>query len=160
MPYGEALSEKLALVGFVSTSHAFAGSSRATATIDMDIFRRALVIVQAKTTGTAATTHGGVSCRIFDATNTGKCATTCLIDGTGIQMTTIGGAYAYQSVYEVRSEQLGQVTTRPGTGRFFRARLVGTTLKATASVIVLGDTSRFGPASDYDLASVAEIKTS
>jgi len=158
MPYGEALSEKLALVGYIATSHGFAGSSRATATIDMDIFRRALVIVQSKVTGTVATTHGGVSLRIFDATNTGKCASTCLIDGTGIQMTTT--TRGYQSVYEVRSEQLGQVTARPGTGRFFRARLVGTTLKATASVIVLADTSRFGPASDYDLASVAEIKTS
>lgn len=156
MPYGEELSEKLGLVGYVSTSHAFAATSKATATIDMDIFRRCLIIVQGKTTGTVATTHGGLTLKIFDATNTGKCASTAIITGTGIQLSTT--TRAYQGVYEVRAEQLGKKTTRAGTGRFFRARVIGQTLKAIANVVVLADTSRFGPASDYDLATVAEIE--
>jgi len=153
----QALSEQLALVGYISTSHGFAATSKATATIDMDIFRRAMVILQGKVTGTVSTTHGGLTLKIFDATNTGKCASTAIITMTGLQLPTT--TRAYQCIAEVRSEMLGKKTARTGTGRFFRARVINGTLKAIANVVVLGDTSRYGPASDYDLATVAEIET-
>ena len=153
----EALSEKLALVGYVSTSAGFAATSKQTTTIDMDIFRRAMVILQGKVSSTVATTHGGLVLKIFDATNTGKCATTALITMAGLQLPTT--TRAYQCIAEVRSEMLGMKTARPGTGRFFRARVVNGTLKAIANVIVLGDTARYGPASEYDLSTVAEIET-
>ena len=153
----EALSEKLALVGYVSTSAGFAATSKQTTTIDMDVFRRAMVILQGHVTSTLATSHGGLVLKIFDATNTGKCATTALITMTGLQLPTT--TRGYQCIAEVRSEMLGTKTARAGTGRFFRARVIGTTLKSIANVIVLGDTARYGPASDYDLSSVAEIET-
>ena len=153
----EALSEKLALVGYVSTSYGFAATSKQTATIDMDIFRRAMIILQGKVSSTVATTNGGLVLKIFDATNTGKCASTAIITMTGLQLaaTTRG----YQCIAEIRAEQLGKKTARAGCGRFFRARVINGTLKAIANVIVLGDTARYGPASDYDLSSVAEIET-
>ena len=153
----EALSEKLALVGYVSSSYGFAASSKQTATIDMDIFRRAMIILQGKVSSTPATTHGGLVLKIFDATNTGKCASTAIITMAGLQLPVT--TRAYQCIAEIRSEQLGHKTARPGTGRFFRARVINGTLKAIANVIVLGDTARYGPASDYDLATVAEIET-
>jgi hypothetical protein len=153
----EALTEKLALVGYVSSSYGFAASSKQTATIDMDVFRRAMIILQGKVSSTVATTNGGLVLKIFDATNTGKCASTAIITMTGLQLTTT--TRAYQCIAEIRSEQLGKKTARPGTGRFFRARVINGTLKAIANVIVLGDTARYGPASDYDLATVAEIET-
>lgn len=152
----QALSEKLAIVGYVSTSHGFVATSKATATIDMDIFNRVIVILQGKVTGTVSTTHGGLTLKIFDATNTGKCASTALMSCDGLQLPTT--TRAYQCVAEVRSEQVGKATARTGTGRFIRARVVNGTLKAIANVIVLGDTSRYGPASQYDLSSVAEIE--
>ena len=153
----EALSEKLALVGTVFSSYGFAASSKQTATIDMDIFRRAMVILHGKVSSTVSTTHGGLTLKIFDATNTGKCASTAIITLAGLQLPTT--TRSYLAVAEVRSEMLGKKTARAGTGRFFRARVINGTLKATADVIVLGDTARYGPASDYDLATVAEIET-
>jgi hypothetical protein len=155
----QALSEQLALVGYISTSAGFTGASKQTATIDMDIFRRALIILQGHVATTLATTHGGLTLSIWDAGATGTNPSTAIITCTGLQLskTTRG----YQTIAEVRSEQLNTVVSSAATyGRFFQARVKNGTLKAIANVIVLGDTARYGPASDYDLASVAEIKTS
>ena len=155
----EALSERLALVGYVSTSAGFAAASKQTATIDMDIFRRALIILQGHVTSTLATTHGGLTLSIWDSGATGTTPSTAIITCTGLQLskTTRG----YQTIAEVRSEQLGKVVSSAATyGRFIRARVKNGTLKAMANVVVLGGDCRYGPASDYDLASVAEIKTS
>ena len=156
MGYTEALSEKLAIVGYVFSSTGFSGSSKETATIDMDKFRRALVILQGKVDTTVATTNGGLVMKLFDCTNTGKCASTAFMTCTGLQLPTT--TRGYQSIAEVRSEMLGKKTTRAGTGRFFRARVINGTLDAIANIIVLGGDCRYGPASDYDLSSVAEIK--
>lgn len=151
----EALSEKLALVGYISSSAGFSGASKQTCTIDMDIFRRAMVILQGHVDTTLATTHGGLVLKIFDATVTGTTPTTAIITMAGLQLPTT--TRGYQNIAEVRSEQLGKKAT--GYGRYFRARVINGTLDAIASVIVLGDTARYGPASDYDLSSVAEIET-
>ena len=151
----EALSEKLALVGYVSTSSGFAAASKQTATIDMDIFRRAMIILQGHVTTTLSTTHGGLTLKVFDAAVSGTTPTTAIITMTGLQLPTT--TRGYQCIAEVRSEQLGKKAS--GYGRYIRARVKNGTLKAIANVIVLGDTSRYGPASDYDLSSVAEIET-
>ena len=157
MGYTEALSEKLALVGYISTSAGLSGASKQSATIDMDIFRRALIILQAHAAETIATTNGGAVLTIWDSGATGTTPSTAIITMTGLQMPTT--SKAYQCIAEVRAEQLGKVNTGSTYGRFFRARVLHGTLDAISNVIILGDTSRYGPASDYDLASVAEIKT-
>jgi len=154
----EALHERVALVGYVTTSAGFAATSKTSATIDMDIFRRAIVILQGKVATTLATTHGGLTLKIFDSGATGTMPSTAVISCTGLQLTTT--TRGYQTIAEVRSEQLGTVATGSTYGRFFRARVVGTTLKAIANVIVLGGDCRYNPASDHDLSSVAEIKSS
>ena len=153
----EALSERLALVGYIATSAGFSGASKQTATIDMDIFRRALVILQGHVDTTIATTHGGLVLKIFDSGATGTTPSTALITCTGLQLATT--TRGYQTIAEVRSEQLGKVVTGSTYGRYFRARVINGTLDAIANVIVLGGDCRYNPASDYDLSSVAEIKT-
>ena len=157
MGYTEALSEKLALVGYISTSAGLSGASKQSATIDMDIFRRAMIILQGHAAETIATTHAGIVLSIWDSGATGTTPSTAIITMTGLQLPTT--SKAYQCIAEVRAEQLGKVNTGSTYGRFFRARVKHGTLDSISNVIILGDTSRYGPASDYDLASVAEIKT-
>ena len=155
----EALYERVALVGYVSTSHGFVAASKQTATIDMDIFRRAIIILQGKVTGTVSTTHGGLTLTVWDSGATGTTPSTAIITCTGLQLTTT--TRGYQAIAEVRSEQLNTVVSSAATyGRFIRARVLNGTLKAIANVIVLGGDCRYNPASDYDLSTVAEIKSS
>ena len=155
----EALSERLALVGYIATSAGFSGASKQTATVDMDIFRRAMVILQGHVDTTIATTHGGLVLKIFDSGATGTTPSTAIITCTGLQLTTT--TRGYQTIAEVRSEQLNTVVSSAATyGRFIRARVKNGTLKAIANVIVLGGDCRYNPASDHDLSSVAEIKSS
>ncbi|RMG90728.1 MAG: hypothetical protein D6706_18990, partial [Chloroflexi bacterium] len=75
-----------------------------------------------------------------------------LLTGKSItQLTQAGTDSNKQVLVEVRADELSAGYTH------LRGRLIIGTAASDAAVIALGGDARYGPASDYDLASVDEI---
>jgi hypothetical protein len=140
------LSERLAVVGAVDPDANSAGTLY-TDNVDMADFAEALFIGML---GTGVTTGSFVFDLVEDT-----------IDGTGTGAQTLTPARAAaalttgdndsQVVIQVRAEDLSEGY------QYVRGRLVMTTAGADAGMLAIAGRPRFHPASDYDLASVAEI---
>lgn len=141
--YTERLSEQLAVVATIDPQSI--SSSANTDVIDMQRFNRVLFILL---TGTISST-GTVDFDVYKgATNS---PSTKMTGKSITQLTQAGSGSDSQVVIEVTAEELG-----PGY-RYIKGTWTRGTANALGAVVVLGDCDRYGPASDHDLSSVAEI---
>ncbi|MCA9906244.1 MAG: hypothetical protein KC547_20455 [Anaerolineae bacterium] len=145
------LSERLAVIATIDPDVTAAGTV-ITDEIDMSKYRRVMFIVMAGTLGSSATldfsVKGGAS------SNAGSHSTA--ITGKSITQLTQAGtdesdrqAIVEVSATEVRAQSL----------RYIEGSLVVATASSDAAVIVLGEPAHALPATEIDLASVAEIVT-
>ena len=144
MSYTAHLTERLKLHSLVMTSACDVTGSKQTATIDMSLYRRLLVIglVQnSKETNTVP--HATI--KILDSTVTGTTATTSITSGTTMSQT---AGVMRNRVLEIRDENVGKKTTRSGTGRYVRVRGVYGTRGAQVALIVIAGDPRFGAQSN------------
>jgi hypothetical protein len=139
------LSERLAVVGVVDPDANAAGTFYTDA-VDMSLFDEVMII---GLLGTSVTTGSHVFSAI-EGTATGTGSGYQLLSGRAATALT-SGDNDNQVVINVRASELS-------TGyRYVRGRLVATTAGADAAIVTIAGRPRFHPASNNDLASVAEI---
>ncbi len=141
-----ALNEQLAVVATIDPD-AYGTGTQNSDYINMENFRRVLFIVQAGTLGTSGTLDFEVH-EAKDSSGTDE----QLLTGKSItQLTQAGTDSDKQVLVEVRADELSKGYTH------LRGRLIIGTAGSDAAVLALGANARYGPASDFDLASVDEI---
>ena len=142
-------SHRMAVAGVIDPD-AYVASTVVSAWIDMAVFNEIMAIITAGTLGTSATLDAKLE-QAQDASATG------LKDITGLAITQMTQAGTDQSddqaIINCSAEDLDVAND------FTHVRLSMTVAVATsdAGALVLGACSRYGPASDNDLASVGEI---
>jgi hypothetical protein len=117
--------------------------------IDMANFEQVMFIVQAGTLGSSAT----VDFQVYQG-DSNALANPKVITGAAItQLTQAGTDSDKQAIVVVKQADLDAA----GGFRWIRGTLTVGTATSDAGMIALGFYPTFGPASDYDLASVDEI---
>ena len=139
------LSERLAIVGVVDPDANAAGTFRTDA-IDMADFNEVMLIFLLGTSVTAGTHVLSANEEAVSGTGSGSQA----LSGKAAAAITTGSNDS-QVVVHVRASDLTQGF------RFVYGVLVQTTAGADSAVLAIAGAPRFHPATDYDLASVAEI---
>ena len=161
MPYTEALSEKLAVVATIPPRViATAAQTIYSEVIDMRLFNRVLIVAQSRVASTRSVKSMTVN--VYNCDASGTAASTALLTGSAIPAPLTAGGEPI-GVYEVTAEQVrtsGYATTN-APYRYIKVGITtSTNVKDSIHLTVLGDTSRHGPASDWDNADVIEIKRS
>jgi len=142
------LSEDLAVVATIDPD-AYGTGAQNSDGIDMEYWREVVFVVMAGTLGSSATLDFGV---YGDSASGGSYAT--LITGKSItQMTEAGTDSDKQAIVRVTAEEVAAQGLR-----YIRGTMTVGTAASDCGVIALGGNGRYNPASDYDLASVDEIK--
>jgi len=160
MAASEWYHQKMAIVGTIdpavmSTSGGTASTTSAwTDAVDMDVFEKAIFIVQTNTVAASS----GVTLTVYAD---GASATGGMTVAIATSTTLVNANDDSQIWVEIDSEDMDV----DGRDRYVRGKLVvgptaGTKGTATVSCVVLGANTRFRPASDYDLATVAQITNS
>jgi len=152
--------QELAIVGTIdpatmSTSGGTASTTSAwTDAIDMDVFEKAIFIVQTNTVAASS----GVTLTVYadDASATGG-----MTAAVATSTTLVNANDDSQVWVEVDTEDMNPDNRH----RYLRGKLVvaptaGTSATATVSAVVLAGRCRYHPASQYDLATVAQITNS
>lgn len=139
------LSERLAVVGVVDPDANAAGTFRTDA-IDMADFNEVMIIFLL---GIGVTTGTHVLSAVEEAASGTGSGAQALSGKAAAALTT--GSNDSQAIVHVRASDLSQGF------RYVYGQLVQTTAGADSAVIAIAGAPRFHPASDYDLASVAEI---
>jgi len=142
--FTERLSQALAIVGTIDPA-SYSAQTNSDA-VDMRLFRRCLFAVAAGAIGAntvAVVVKGGTDGSTFPTTLTGKTLTAGTFSGTVDNNT--------QALIEVDDQECAAQDVR-----YIRVELTPSGA-ALLAVIVLAGVARYEPASDYDLASVAEI---
>jgi hypothetical protein len=117
--------------------------------IDMQDFEQVMFVVMAGALGTNAT----VNFQVYQG-NTSALGTPVVITGAAItQLTEAGTDSDKQAVVVVKQADLNEASGY----RWIRGTLTIGTATSDAGVLTLGAYPQYGPASDYDLASVDEI---
>lgn len=152
--------QELAIVGTVDpgqmkTSGATTSTTSAwTDAVDMDVFEKAIFIVQTNTVAASS----GVTLTVYaDASS----ATGGMTSAIATSTTLVNANDDSQVWVEVDSEDIDPDSRH----RYVRGKLVvaptaGSTATATVSVLALAGRCRYHPASAYDLATVAQITNS
>jgi len=160
MAASEWYHQKMAIVGTIdpavmSTSGGTASTTSAwTDAVDMDVFEKAIFIVQTNTVAASS----GVTLTVYaDAASATGGMTVAIATST----TLVNANDDSQIWVEIDTEDMDV----DGRDRYVRGKLVvaptaGTKGTATVSAVVLGANTRYHPASDYDLATVAQITNS
>lgn len=140
-------SDRAALIGVIDPASHTAGTPVYTAWIDMKLFGAALVTALV---GDVAAT-GTVDIELEQATDASGTGSKTI---SGKSITQLGATDDNkQTLINLRSEELD--TANDFT--HFRVKYTPTTAASIAGVAVLGMDPRYAPASDNDLASVAQI---
>lgn len=143
-------SEMAAIVGAIDPD-AYTAATYETGWIDMSNFQTVMAVVMAGALGTSATLDAKLE-QASDGSGTGAKD----ITGAAItQLTQAGSDSDKQAVIECWAEDLDLANG------FTHVRLSMTVATATSDcgAVVLGMNPRYGPASDYDAATVDEIVT-
>lgn len=142
-------SQLAAIVGVIDPDAAGTGAQQ-TGWISMSDFQCIMAIVMAGTLGTAATLDAKLE-QAQDASGTGAKD----VAGSDITQLVKASDDDKQAIIECWAEDLDLAND------FTHVRLSMTVGAATSDcgAVVMGLNPRYGPASDYDLASVAEIVT-
>ncbi len=143
---GKKLSEAVAVVACIDPD-AYGTGAQTSDWIDMSKFERVLFIVQAGTLGSSATLDFKVQQSAADSgTNPAD------ISGKAItQLTEAGTDSDKQALVEVRADEL------TAGYRYIAGVLTVGTATSDAGVLAIASEPNYGPAYDYDLASVDEI---
>ena len=156
----EWLHQQLAVVGTIDpgemkTSGATSSTTSAwTDAIDMDVFGEAMFILNVNTIAASS----GVTLTVYSDAAT---ATGGMTSAVATSTTLVNADDDKQVVICVSTEDMNP----DGRDRYLRGKLVvapttSSTATATVNVLVLGGKCAYGPASDYDLATVAQITNS
>lgn len=140
------LSEQLAIVGTIDPEARTATGTALTDAIDMSKFEQVAFVILTNTIGATDT----VDLKLTECATSGGTYT----DITGKAITQLDNADDdAQAVINLRASEL-----TPGY-RYVKAKLThgGTAATCEVCVVAIAGDARFGPASDDDLASVAEI---
>lgn len=158
MPYTERLSEQLALVGVIPPRTIdTAAQTIYSNVVDMRYHRRALIVAQARSVTTKA--DKGMQITVVECDASGTAASTALLTGSAIHTPATVGSYA-AAIYEIKAEDLGTYGAGLNAqGRYFKVGFTNSTNKVSMAVQILADTSRWGPAKNFDVTSVSEIDT-
>lgn len=146
-PMNVKATEQVAVLGVVSPSSQGAGAS-ASGWVSAAQFQKFLALIQTGVLGTAATVDAKIQ-QATDASGTGA------KDITGAAITQIVKATGDTVQAEINLDQQ-QLDTNGGFGFIQLSVTVGTAASLTSAVL-LGFLPRFGPASDFNAASVAQI---
>ena len=147
MGYTERLSEQLAVVATIDPA-SLTANTYLTDAIDMKLHRRVLFIIAVGALTSSNTTDFSV---VGDTASGGSYATT-ITGKTITQLTKAGSDDNKQVLVEVTAEEVAAQGLR-----YIKGSLVTAAAAALGCVVALADSTRYGPASDYDLASVDEI---
>lgn len=142
--YTERLSQSLAIVATVDPA-SYSSQTNSDA-VDMQLFRRCLFIVSAGAIGSntvSVVIKGGTDGSTFPTTLTGKTLSAGTFSGSGDNNT--------QGLIEVLDQECATQSVR-----YIRAEITPSGAALLSAVVLAGE-ARYEPASDYDLASVAEI---
>jgi len=156
----EWMHQKLAIVGTIdpvvlSTSGATSSTTAVwTDAVDMDVFEKAIFIVQSNTIAASS----GVTLTVYADAAT---ATGSMTSAIATSTTLVNANDDSQLWVEVDTEDMDP----DGRDRYVRGKLVvaptaGTAATATVAAVVLGANCRYRPASTYDLATVVQITNS
>lgn len=141
-------SERLALVGTIDPD-AYAAGTYLTDAIDMADFDRVLFLILAGDLVTNNTTDFKVTASVASG------GTYYDLTGAAItQLTEAGSDSDKQAMVEVKA-----IDVLAAGYRYIKGSLTVATAGADASVVALGFDPHYGPASDQNLTSVAEIVT-
>lgn len=143
------LSERLAIIGTIEPDVTTA-STVTTDEIDMRKFERVMFIGLLGTLGTSAT----VDFSVKGGASSNPASHSTVITGSAITQLTQAGTDASdkQFVVEVSAEQVAEQGLR-----YIEGSLVVGTATSDVGLVVLGLHKDYTPASDFDLASVAQI---
>lgn len=143
--YNERLTEALALVACIDPD-AYTTGTQGSDSVDMKLHRRAEFIVMAGDLGSSATLD-------FKLQGSADDSTWVDISGKSItQLTQAGTDSNKQAEVEITAEEAGALGYR-----YIRGVMTVGVATSDAGVVALADFSRYGPASENDLASVDEI---
>jgi hypothetical protein len=148
MPYTELFSEAVVVAADGIHSASQSTSEKLTAAVDLAKFRQVMFIIDSGTLGTAAT----LDFSIKGATTAAGTYTT--IPNTAITQlvkATDDNKYAISMITAEKAGSLGL------NYAFIKGSLTPGTAACTSSVTVLGELTRFEPASDSDVTQVAQI---
>ncbi len=139
------LSERLAVVATVDPD-AYLSGVQNTDYVDMSAFGEAIFVAMLGT----GVTSGTLNLKLQEDKSAGTGTGAQDLTGKAITGLTTG-SNDKQAVIHVRANDLSQGYTH------VRGQLLASGAGADAAVLAIGGTPRFHPATDYDLASVAEI---
>lgn len=142
----ERLSEKVAVVSVIDPD-AYAASTVNGDVIDMQDYEQVMFILQVGTLGSGAS----VSLTIKGDTTSGGSFTTTITGKVTANLTQAGSDSDKQAIITVTQDEV----TNQGL-RYLREDLLIQNATSDVGTIALG-TTRYGPASNFDLASVDEI---
>lgn len=151
--YNEQFVERCAILGTVDPG-ALSATTYNTDIVDMRYWRRVAFILLA---GTIGDVDGTLQLQLYvnTANSTSSPAPTA-VAGKVFTATNFSGSTDSnkQGIIEITAEEC---ETALDFGRYLFATLTVGTQTSGASVLVLGIDARYGPATEYDLASVTEV---
>ena len=158
MPYNESMGERLAVVACYAPRQVdTAASTLYSGVVDMDVFRRAMVIAVGNAEGGTAMVKG-LTVTLMDCDASGTAASTAFYTSAVTRVSGTAGEYSIV-VAECKAEDLGQYGAALNVrGRYFKAGITtSTNVLNTYTIVVLGSDCRYGPANAYDQSEVKSI---
>jgi hypothetical protein len=151
---GNAIPSEAAAVVATVDPDAYTAAAYSSDEVDMSKFESIMCVV---TVGEMASTST-VACKLQASTTSGG----TFVDITGKAISTITQATSpltsdVQAVINLRTEELWSSTSPEAEYRYVKAVMTVAAAASDAGLVILGFNPRQGPASDNDLASVAEI---
>lgn len=153
MSYNVRLSEQLAIVARITPAVKTAGAEVLSDAVDMQNHKRIMAIANLGVY--AAGNNGSVTIKLKAATTSGG----SYADVTGKALTTANftGSANDDAVGVVELTQEELATIMGSTYRYVKLSITPANQNMALGAIVLGDYSRYSPASEYDLTAVKEI---
>ncbi|NTU67972.1 MAG: hypothetical protein HGB02_03725 [Chlorobiaceae bacterium] len=142
-------SDIVAIGGVIDPQSNAASATKTTDYVDMSLFEGAMAIINVG----AITSTGKVDAKIVQATASDGTNKKDVSDKAITQLTEAGSGSNKQAIINVFAEELD---INNGF-RYVAVEITNTTAAAIVSVNVLGISAKYNPASDNDVASVAEI---
>jgi len=153
MSYNTQLSEQLAIVARIKPASKTAGAEVLSDAIDMQNHKRIMAICNFG--DYAGGNNGSVTVTLKAATTSG--GSYSAISGKALTTANFTGSANDDSMGVVELTQEELATLKGTTYRYVKLSITPANQNMTLGAVVLGDYSRYTPASEYDLTAVKEI---